>query len=98
MTNQKFEGWYTDSCGRHDARWMSTGQPTRPVRDGGVGRKDDPPNEERSVDIEKIVPDPPAGSDQPRVDDLEDEVTTKQIYAAVFASLTGWEGPRKNRR
>ena len=30
------EGWYTDPYGRHEARWMSAGTPTRLVRDGEV--------------------------------------------------------------
>ena len=29
------EGWYTDPYGLHDARWMSDGEPTGLVRDGG---------------------------------------------------------------
>ena len=39
------EGWYTDPYGRHEARWMSAGTPTRLVRDGEVESNDDPPDE-----------------------------------------------------
>jgi hypothetical protein len=28
------EGWYTDPFGRHEARWLSDGSPTKLVRDG----------------------------------------------------------------
>jgi len=39
------EGWYTAPYGRHEARWMSAGTPTRLVRDGEVESYDDPPDE-----------------------------------------------------
>ncbi len=39
------EGWYTDPFGRHDARWMSAGRPTKLVRDGDDESYDDPPDE-----------------------------------------------------
>ena len=64
MTEEQQEGWFTDPYGRHDARWLSDGRPTKLVRDGQVESYDDPPDEEPSGDIEKIVPDPPAGSAQ----------------------------------
>jgi len=39
------EGWYTDPFARHDARWMSAGEPTKLVRDGTVTSYDEPPAE-----------------------------------------------------
>ena len=39
------EGWYTDPYGRHEARWMSAGKPTRLVRDGTREGSDEPPDE-----------------------------------------------------
>jgi hypothetical protein len=40
------EGWFTDPFGRHEARWLSYGKPTKLVRDKGVESYDDPPDEE----------------------------------------------------
>ncbi len=37
------EGWFTDPYGRHEARWLSDGVPTRLVRDQGDESYDDPP-------------------------------------------------------
>ena len=39
------EGWYTDPFDRHEARWMSAGQPTKLVRDRGVESFDEAPAE-----------------------------------------------------
>ena len=39
------EGWYTDPFGRHEARWISNGRPTKLVRDAGVDSFDEPPDE-----------------------------------------------------
>ena len=39
------EGWCTDPFGRHEARWMSNGEPTKLVRDAGVDSFDAPPEE-----------------------------------------------------
>lgn len=39
------EGWFTDPFGRHEARWLSNGLPTRLVRDGGAEAYDEPPHE-----------------------------------------------------
>ena len=49
MAEEHAEGWYTDPFGRHEARWMSDGTPTKLVRDGDVEAYDDPPDEEPSV-------------------------------------------------
>lgn len=38
------EGWHVDPFGRHEARWISDGTPTRLVRDAGVVSKDPPPD------------------------------------------------------
>jgi len=46
---EREEGWYTDPFGRHEARWMSDGTPTKLVRDDGVESYDDPPDEEPSL-------------------------------------------------
>ena len=46
MESQGLEGWCTDPFGRHEARWLSGGSPTKLVRDGEVEAYDDPPDEE----------------------------------------------------
>lgn len=54
------EGWYTDLFGRHQARWMSDGVPTKLVSDEGVESNDDPPDSPTSYAAVRI--EPPAGS------------------------------------
>jgi hypothetical protein len=54
VTEEREEGWYTDPFGRHDARWMSDGTPTKLVRDGDEEAYDDPPDEEPSVTPSRI--------------------------------------------
>jgi hypothetical protein len=54
MADEHAEGWYTDPFGRHDARWMSDGSPTKLVRDGEEESYDDPPDEESSVVATKV--------------------------------------------
>ena len=51
------EGWYTDPYGRHEARWLSDGTPTKLVRDRGVESYDKPPAEEPTQKAERIEPD-----------------------------------------
>jgi hypothetical protein len=41
--SEREKGWYTDPIGRHGARWMSDGIPTKLVRDAGQESYDDPP-------------------------------------------------------
>lgn len=59
--SEQFEGWYTDPYGRHEARWLSQGRPTRLVRDGTTERYDDPPVEEAP----SVVPRPVEGAVPP---------------------------------
>ena len=44
MGQQPEEGWYSDPYGRHEARWLSDGKPTKLVRDGDVETYDAPPD------------------------------------------------------
>lgn len=39
------EGWYQDPYGRHEARWISDGEPTKLVRDGVRESYDSPPED-----------------------------------------------------
>jgi hypothetical protein len=36
MSKQPEEGWYTDPYERHEARWLSEGEPSKLVRDGAI--------------------------------------------------------------
>ena len=103
MTDEREEGWYTDPYGRHEARWMSVGSPTKLVRDGGVESYDDPPDEEPSQVPTKIVEEPTAGAaDRHRADESEsDRPPTAGEFAdaAVFGALSTWHRqPRDGRR
>jgi hypothetical protein len=60
MEDERLEGWCTDPFGRHEARWLSDGTPTKLVRDGEAESYDDPPDEEPSQVPEPIVEDVPA--------------------------------------
>jgi hypothetical protein len=44
MGTTSAEGWYQDPFGVHEHRWMSQGQPTKLVRDGGTESYDPPPD------------------------------------------------------
>jgi len=94
MAHEHEEGWYTDPFGRHDARWMSLGTPTKLVRDGGVESYDDPPDEEPSQVATRIVEEPPAGIDDlRRADDAETQpVPTDGKFADVsaFGAVSTW--------
>ena len=54
--HEEVEGWFTDPFGRHEARWLSFGTPTKLVRDGGVEAYDEPPDEEPTATPERIEP------------------------------------------
>ena len=103
MAENHEEGWYTDPYGRHDARWMSAGSPTKLVRDGGVESYDDPPDEEASQQATMIVEEPPPGIDDlRRADELEgEELPTDGEFAdvAVFGAVSNWHlNPDKRRK
>ena len=42
VTTLRVEGWCTDPFGRHEARWLSDGTPTKLVRDAQVESYDPP--------------------------------------------------------
>ena len=73
VADDSMEGWYTDPFGRHEARWMSAGTPTKLVRDGGVESYDNPPDEEPTRSPARIEADPATsyGGDLRRADDAE---------------------------
>jgi hypothetical protein len=57
MEPEALEGWCTDPFGRHEARWLSEGTPTKLVRDGDVESYEDPPDEEPTRQPQLIEPD-----------------------------------------
>jgi hypothetical protein len=102
MTDEHDEGWYTDPYGRHEARWISAGSPTKLVRDGSVESYDDAPDQEPSEVPTEIVIDP-----VPRTDQLDraDEAATESLPTAgefadvaVFGVLSTWHLNRRKPR
>ena len=73
VSDQQFEGWFTDPYAVHEARWMSDGRPTKLVRDGEVESYDEPPPGPPTVVPERLEDDPSAvnGDDLLRADDAE---------------------------
>jgi hypothetical protein len=55
MQPEDEEGWFTDPFGRHEARWMSNGTPSKLVRDQGVESYDEPPDEAPLYAAERIA-------------------------------------------
>ncbi len=90
MGQEPLEGWCIDPYGRHDARWMSDGKPTKLVRDGETTSEDEPP-EGPFVRVPKRIEDDPTSdpADLLRADDAErdgssmdhDKVYMKQMDA-----------------
>ena len=94
MADEQEEGWYTDPYGRHEARWMSAGSPTKLVRDSGVESYDHPPDEEPSRVATMIVEEPPPGTDDlRRADEAETErqpTGGELADVAVFGAVSTW--------
>ena len=68
------EGWCTDPFARHEARWLSDGNPTKLVRDGETTAYDEPPDEPFVRVPELIEYDPaPNGADLRRADEAESD-------------------------
>ena len=66
------EGWYTDPFKRHEARWISQGNPTSLVRDGTVEGSD--PVAEGPIRVAPVrieVDGPHDGTDMRRAGDAE---------------------------
>ena len=73
MAHEHEEGWYTDPFGRHEARWLSEGVPTKLVRDKGIEAYDEPPDEAPTQSPVRIeaADTSSAGGDLRRADDAE---------------------------
>jgi hypothetical protein len=92
------EGWYTDPYGRHEARWLSRGVPTKLVRDGRVESYDDPPNAPPTQAWTPIESPPGSigATDMLRADDLEAQATptlAQLSRAESSAALTAQAHP-----
>ena len=92
MADEGVEGWYTDPFGRHEARWMSDGSPTKLVRDGDEESYDAPPDEEPTVTPTRIAEGQASdGSDLIRSDDpasgsLHDRLQEAGQFGATWGS------------
>lgn len=93
------EGWYTDPYGRHEARWLSDGVPTKLVRDGGVEAFDEPPDGPPTQAWTPIAPPPGSATatDTLRADDLEaqtmptlDQLDRAETSAAITTVAHPW--------
>jgi hypothetical protein len=87
------EGWYTDPYGRHEARWLSEGRPTKLVRDAGVEAYDEPPDvppTEVPTRIEEATTED--GGDLRRADDPESDSdkVARAIVDAYYRTTPSW--------
>jgi hypothetical protein len=90
MSEQVEEGWYADPFGRHEARWLSDGTPTKLVRDDGVTSYDEPPDEPPTQAPTRIEADPASshGSDLLRADAAE---AVDQSFDASRATMAEFD-------
>lgn len=87
---QSQEGWYTDPYGRHEARWLSEGKPTKLVRDAGVEAYDQPPDEP-STRIATRIPEADGGELR-RADDAESysDKAARAVVDAYYRTTPCW--------
>jgi hypothetical protein len=100
MAEEHAEGWFTDPFGRHEARWMSVGSPTKLVRDGDEESYEDPPDEEPTVTPTRIAEGQASdGSDLLRSDDPESgSLHDRMQEAGQFGATWGAHIPLNNPR
>jgi hypothetical protein len=100
MADERVEGWYTDPFGRHEARWMSDGSPTKLVRDGDEESYENPPDEEPTVTPTRIAEGQASdGSDLLRSDDPESgSLHDRMQEAGQFGATWGAHIPLNNPR
>jgi hypothetical protein len=100
MADERAEGWYADPFGRHEARWMSDGSPTKLVRDGDEESYEDPPDEEPTVTPTRIAEGQASdGSDLLRSDDPESgSLHDRMQEAGQFGATWGAHIPLNNPR
>ena len=86
------EGWYRDPFAVHDDRWMSQGQPTKLVRDGGTESYDPPPDLPLPALLVPCTPEgsAPAGrSDLRRADEAGSSYSRKRARRAALDASAG---------
>ncbi len=71
--DETIEGWFTDPFERHEARWMSQGNPTSLVRDGTVEGSDPVADGPIRAIPPRIETDISAGVSVRRADDADRE-------------------------
>ena len=94
MDEDLIEGWFTDPFGRHEARWLSAGTPTRLVKDGDTEAYDDPPDEPPTRVPERIAP---AGGpdstrradDAERTEPFDPQQATRRAWDVVVDEQSG---------
>ena len=94
MDEDLMEGWFTDPFGRHEARWLSAGTPTRLVKDGDTEAYDDPPDEPPTRVPERIAP---AGGpdsarradDAERTEPFDPQQATRKAWDVVVDEQSG---------
>jgi hypothetical protein len=92
---EREEVWFTDPYGRHEARWLSDGKPTKLVRDNGVESYKDPPNESPSREPIPIVGESHLGNvDMRRADDADNATFDPDVIqdAPYGAGINSWLG------
>jgi hypothetical protein len=84
------EGWFTDPYGRHEARWLSQGEPTKLVRDDGIEAYDEPPTDPPGQVAVRIEGD---GSDSAGANDLRraDDAESGDGYDPKKAARAAWD-------
>ena len=89
VDDEQLEGWFTDPYGRHEARWLSDGTPTKLVRDGDATSYEEPPDGPFLREPEPIEyqPAPTDGSDLRRADDAERGPTDLDHGEAYMRSM-----------
>jgi hypothetical protein len=98
VAGERAEGWYTDPFGQHEARWMSDGFPTKPVRDWDEESYEDPPDEEPTVTPTRIAEGRASdGSDLLRSDDPQSgSLHDRMQEAGQFGATWGAHIPLNN--
>lgn len=79
------EGWFIDSYGIHEQRWVSAGRPSSLVRDGGNEAKDEPPDRPATLPFVTAPVDESLGDrDLLRADDADNQpIPPSDIYGEV---------------
>jgi len=95
VTEEPFEGWYTDPYGRHEARWMSDGKPTRLVRDGRLTSVDEPEGPALHTPEPIEHPEASSGDDLLRADADQAEVFDQEKATRAVFDVWDIYGPRQ---